>query len=954
MRLGLVILLCVLCASAAAQLSRTTGTIQGTVKDMTGAAIPGAQITIRNVETNQARTTPTDDHGHFRIAELVPGPYQVAVERSGFAPYHRTGVELVISQTVDLAIELKPAATTTEVTVSGEAPALDPTQTTVTSTVETEKIEELPVRSRNYLEFVLLAPGVAAVNPQQNSNSTAFTTSGFVFGGLRPRSNNLSIDGLDNNDEFTGSSRNELSLETIREFQVVNNGLSAEAGGASGGSINVVTKSGTNRWHGDAFIFVQNGALNAKPPLENVPEKPDLTRYRAGVALGGPIIRDRTFFYVAGEQEHTRTQAASDIDPVTAAAINAVLASGAFPALSTRHITTGFFPVALAETEASGKLDHRFNNRHSLMLRYAFTNNREANDAFNTGGLSDFTARGSGFTRDQGLAGSLVSLLGADRVNDLRFQVADRRVVLRTADQSGSGISIAGLADFGRPYGGNSERREDHYELSDTFSYARGRHLIKAGITVNHIRLSANVGDGFGGLYIFGSLADFAAGNPDLFLQAFGDPRTIFGVTAYGGYMQEHWTATSRLTLDLGLRYDFEHLPFLFSQDTNNFSPRIGVAYSPWNSWVVRAGYGIFFDREVLANLNRALEKDGVHGFEQFLDGPAAALTFQQNGGGAVNAPSLLPPSVYRPQPGLPTPYSQQANLSIEHLLASNMTATASYLFVRGIQLPRTVNVNLLPPVLLTTASAPAFGILNPTPQQLGREVFPPSRLNPLFTDIYHLQDAAGSTYHGLLLTMTRRVSHEIGFSGSYTVSKTIDDGSDFQEQPQNPYDLRAERALSLNHQAQRFVFSGVFDLPFGEDEEGERKEEGPLASALANISLNPIVTINSGNPVNPLTGLDSNRSHAFPLSSRPLGLARDSLRLPTFAMVDLRVVKFLLLGERRRLDFVAEFFNLMNHRNVIQLDPVFGSGLGPQPGFALPIEAVNPRQVQFSLDFEF
>jgi hypothetical protein len=181
----------------------------------------------------------------------------------------------------------------------------------------------LPVRTRNYLDFVLLAPGVSS-SPEATAaaNSTPLAGSGFTFGGLRPQSNNVLIDGLDNNDEFTGSSRTELSPEIVQEFQVVNNGLSAESGGASGGSINVVTRSGTNITHGDAFLFAQDSAFDAREPFEMQPEKPSLRRFRAGFALGGPIVKDRTFYYAAIEQEHSRGQIGSDIDPVVAAEIN--------------------------------------------------------------------------------------------------------------------------------------------------------------------------------------------------------------------------------------------------------------------------------------------------------------------------------------------------------------------------------------------------------------------------------------------------------------------------------------------------------------------------------------------------------------------------------------------------------------------------------------------------------
>jgi hypothetical protein len=247
--------------------------------------------------------SPRPDEGVFRVEELPPGTYEVSVYQGGFAPYRHAGVTVQLGSTVHLDVLLQPAGVATQVTVTAQPPPIDPTQTSVTSTVDTERIEELPVESRNYLNFGLLAPGVATSAQQPGMRSLApLSDSGFTFGGLRGRSNNISIDGLDNNDEYMGASRTELSLETVQEFQVVNSGLSAETGGASGGSINVITRTGANVIHGDAFLFIENGSLNARSPFETEREKPNLHRYRTGAALGGPIIKNRTFYYVAFEQ----------------------------------------------------------------------------------------------------------------------------------------------------------------------------------------------------------------------------------------------------------------------------------------------------------------------------------------------------------------------------------------------------------------------------------------------------------------------------------------------------------------------------------------------------------------------------------------------------------------------------------------------------------------------------
>ena len=325
--------------------------------------------------------------GVYHVAELPVGIYEVSASQPGFAPYLHTGVTIALGSTVHLDILLLSASVTTQVTVSAQPLPIDPSQTSVSSAVDKERIEELPVQNRNYSNFALLAPGVPSSAQQPGKHSLgALPDSGFTFGGLRGRSNNVSIDGLDNNDEYVGSSRTELSLETVQEFQIVNSGLSAESGRASGGSINVVTRIGANQFHGDAFLFLQNGALNARNRFEAEHATPSLHRYRTGAALGGPIVKDRTFFYAAIEQEHNRSLEHSFITPASAAAINSILATGVFPRLVTRRINDDYFPASRAETEASVKINHQITSRNALMLRYAFTNNREDGDAFNTAG----------------------------------------------------------------------------------------------------------------------------------------------------------------------------------------------------------------------------------------------------------------------------------------------------------------------------------------------------------------------------------------------------------------------------------------------------------------------------------------------------------------------------------------------------------------------------------------
>jgi hypothetical protein len=259
----------VLVTLAAAQTSRVAGAVQGTVVDQTGSAVAGAVLTLRNPATNRTRKASTDLDGLFRMSELPVGQYELHVQAPGFSLYTNNAIVVTIGRVSQLTVRLVPAVVQEQVTVSDQTSSIDASQTTEATTIDPERIEESPVVSRNSLDFVLLAPQLTRSNQGSASGRSALADSGFSFAGLRSRSNSLYIDGVENNDEFTGSARTELSPETVQEFQVVNNGLSAESGGGASGPINVITKGGVNTLHGDAFVFVQNGTLNARDPLTN-------------------------------------------------------------------------------------------------------------------------------------------------------------------------------------------------------------------------------------------------------------------------------------------------------------------------------------------------------------------------------------------------------------------------------------------------------------------------------------------------------------------------------------------------------------------------------------------------------------------------------------------------------------------------------------------------------------
>jgi hypothetical protein len=932
--------------------SGSNGAVTGTVIAPDGRPVSAATVTLSGIDA-PLHSVSTTSEGSFLLKELPSGVYTLKVTSPGFAPYEQSSVAVAVGRTTHVSIQLTLASAQQTVNVNAAQSTFDTSQTSSVVNIDRDRVEELPIPSRNYLTFVLLSPQVSAANPALFQQGLTQSTGGFSFGGLRPGSNAVYLDGVNDTDEYSGGSRTQLSPEAISDFQIVNHGFAAESGGGAGGSIDVQTRSGLNRVHGDAFTFVQNGALNATPPLGLYPYKPDESRVRAGIALGGPIQRDKTFYYVAAEQEMARGEDTNDLKPATLSTINSALKQ--YGPLSNLTLQSGFFPTTDQETEISGRIDRVLMANEAIMVRYAFTNSRNVNDAFHTDELTDRTARGSSFVADNSLNGTLTSTLNTNLLNKLNFELAQRRAVDRTENSSGPGVQIAGVALFGTPYSGNSRRFETHVEFADSVSLQRRQHLFQFGGRADRVALRANVPDGSQGFFVFANLAALQTGNADFFTQSFGNFDTNFTEVRFAGFAQDHWTPSRQLTLDFGVRYEYNRLPSSLPQDALNFSPRFGLAWTPWKSLVVRSGFGVFYDRFQLSTINRLLELDGAHGFSQIVEDNAAAGIYRSGHGLSVPLAGVAP-SIWRAQPGLRNPYSEVASIGVEQALPLQTTLTGEYQYVHGVKLGRTSNINLASPVLLTPANAASVGISSPTAQQLGRPAFTTVRLNPANDAINQLASSSNSTYNGVTITLNRQFQDDLQVLAGYTFSKTIDDASYDLEQPQNPYALREERGLSLQDQRQRFTLSGLWLIgpDLGDPADAVRNANpGQIMKLLTGLEFAPIVSIASGFRANPVTGLDSNREHVLSFASRPAGYSRNSLATPVNINLDLRVLKMIPLGSGH-LDVVAESFNLLNHQNISLLNTAYGSNSAPQGGFNRPIAASTARRIQFSLDYEF
>ncbi|MGC8794428.1 MAG: TonB-dependent receptor domain-containing protein, partial [Bryobacteraceae bacterium] len=567
------LLLAACAALAPAQGPLATAAIQGTILDSSGAVVAGARISVTHTGMGFMRAVESDEAGQFRLTGLPAGEYRLRIEKEGFASVLIPVLPLAVGQTLVQRIELKPAPVRQSLEVKERPEALETAATTAGVALGSERIEEAPAANRNYLNFVLVAPAVA---PSSGSNAqrslaglrSAVSDSGFSFAGMRGRNNSLSIDGVDNRDETTGGNRVAIGLEMVSEFRVSTAVVGAELGGAAGGVLNVVTRSGTNIWHGDVTFFGQNEALNARNPEAETGRRPRFRRYQPGTSLMGPLRRDRTFFAWAIEhQKESGEEWSSAPDGVPASALAAPL-------------YRGLYPAGAVETEFSFKTDHQASTRHSLSARYAFSRGRIRGDVQDADNFTERSARGSSLTVDHSLVGGWIWVPGPRVVSDLRVQVARRSVELRP-NARGPMIEIPGVLTFGQSFRLDSDRDEDHFELREALHVAVGRNQLSLGASVHAVRLDARLANRFGGAFIFPSWDDWLAARPDVYFQAFGEPKTHSWTLPVGAWIQERQQLAPGLTLEAGLRYDRQWLPGNFPESDRNLAPRLGLAWRP-------------------------------------------------------------------------------------------------------------------------------------------------------------------------------------------------------------------------------------------------------------------------------------------------------------------------------------------------------------------------------------
>ncbi len=915
-----------LVSPAVAQVS--TFDLSGTVLDPSNAVMPGATITLRNTKTGLVRTETTDERGRYHFIALpVVGEYALKVELSGFAADERSGLIFQANTRPVIDVTLKLAAMAEATTVTGAAPILETRKAELSLTVDQQKIETMPLNGRNYLDLANFAPGVHG----------AATRGDLSINGQLGRNIDYVVDGVSNKViEWGDASKTGLSLDVLQEFQVITSQFSAEFGHALGGIVSAVTKSGTNDLHGTTYIYDRPGRLDADNPLTGT--RAPFNQQQFGGVLSGPIVKNRTHFIGSYEGLNQDSQLV----------VTSLLQPGAFPA--TRNRSQGF-----------AKATHRLTDSHNAQLRF------NLDDDERIGGFGGLVLPDGGTKSHRAsweLQGTTTSVLSKQMVNEARFQYS-RFVNESTNLAPGPRVIYTGFATYGANNGSPQDIRENRIQFNDKLSRDFGAHRTFVGVDMSHIAKTGVFNADSVGVYTFasGTPYPFNAANPatfpQQFAQGFTDPRrpislhrdfapfdfagidrSYMNVDVFG---QDDWEVRRGFTLNLGARYEKQ----TSSPDSNNIMPRTGFAWdlNKDGRTVVRGGYGRFYDQlfdnipntedlfGITGNFSITLTPGGNPGVFPTFPGVFASLPpgFSAALGRTVTLDlGALDPMARK------TPYSDQVTLGVARELRSDLALTADYIYLRGRDLFRTIDLNG------PTAFDTTTGTTRTVPQaDATRPYGSPSRVpGPYgiseggFKQIRGIFSQGNSWYQGLKLNLTRRFTARSFYQVSYTFSRAENEQDDFGSAAQgaDPFDfLRARASNDVPH---ILTINGTYVLPYS-------------------VSVSAIAAFKSGLPVDPQAGADLN-GDGFN-TDRPGTLARNSSRLPTSKIIDISASKTFAFIGSHQIEIRMDVFNLLNAMNVTGVNAIYGRVFGsPAATFMQPTAVANPRQFQFAARYRF
>ncbi|HEV7646425.1 MAG TPA: TonB-dependent receptor [Pyrinomonadaceae bacterium] len=940
--------LLLIAAAARAQQSVSAAVLAGEVVDPQGAVIPGAKISVTSLETNQTHNAVSDGEGNFRFSYLPVGAYTVRIEVTGFLALTKR-VAFTVGQTVNARFELEVQSPEVDTQmITSDLLTIETTRTQVSETILPKDVESLPLNGRNFLDLALLLPAVSRTNTgsvQRFAETSAVPGTGISIAGQRNLNVSFIVDGSSANDDSVELAGTYYSQEVIREFQVVSNGAVAQFGRASSGFVNIVTRSGTNQLHGKAYGFLRSDRLDARNPL--AASKDPLTQTQYGASLGGPVVKNKTFFFTNFEQTRRNDSNIITIAPANVTAINNRLAAVGYPG---PQIQTGLVPGGFDSTNFFARLDHRINEKNSFAATYNFYD-ISAQNARTVGGLNA-VSRGTDLENtDHTVNLANVTTLGSSAVNEFRFQFRRSRLGAPAIDQTGPAVNISGVANFGTATNSPTGRDIDLYQLTNSLSTILGKHSVKGGVEFIYNKLDIVFPGQLQGVYTFSpvTVPRIAGCDPpggatislsalqsftdpcrppvySQFQQAFGAPAQAQNNPNFGLFAQDEFKLYPKLTLNFGLRYDLQFLPGPINTDRDNISPRFGFAYAPGEKTVIRGSFGLYYDRIPTRATSNALQRDGSkYIVVQLAPGSPGAPVFPNV---LTSAPSVLlvKPNITRIDPDIENSYTEQASLQVERELPFNSSLSVGYIYVRGLNLILSRNVNVP-----TCAAAVDPNLCRPDPN---------------FGNIGRFEGSGESEYNGLIVSFNKRQGRWADVRISYTFSKALDNsGNFFFSTPQNNLDLNDEWGLSDNDQRHRLTLNGSFYSP--------KASGGSLLRKLySNLELSYIFTYASRLPFNIVTGNDRNGDTNN--NDRPIGVGRNTGRGFDHSSLDLRLSRRFVFSEAMNLELLIESFNVLNRANFSVPNNTFGTGTVPLAAFGRPTAAFDPRQIQVGFRFNF
>ena len=919
-----------------AQQSVDYGSIGGRVLDPSGAAVAGARVSARHIDTNVTTTAVTEGSGRFRLPALRIGNYELIVRQAGFKD---ASVQLTLSAgaAFEVPVSLHVADVSAEVTVAAGTPVLDAARSQITATVSEIEVRNLPLNGRNFQELALVVPGVSPANlnsTQLFPETSAVLGASLSVGSQRNLSNNFIVDGLSANDDAAALGGITYAVDAVEQFQVVTSGGQAELGRALGGYMNVVTRSGTNVLHGTAYAYVRDDGLNAPNSLSGTPLPMDQWQY--GGSLGGPIARNRTFYFANIEQRRLDQTGLTTIATPSTALINARLASAGYHA---PPVATGIYPNPIDSTNLMGKIDHEANARGRFGVRLSLYDVSSQN-ARGAGGLNAPSASSNLDNLDRTIAASHTISLSARTLLETRAQSASSRLDAPPSDPIGPAVSIAGVAVFGTSSGSPTHRNNTMYQVVSNLSHQAGAHALRAGVDVliNDDRIVYP--RAVRGSYVFSSLANFLAGvyNNAGFTQTFAVSEVVQQNPNVGMYVQDEWKLDSDLTLNAGVRYDLQLLETI-NTDLDNISPRIGVAWSPFDDrrTIVRGSAGMFYDRVPLrAVANALLSAGNTTDLAQLRQisvslspAQAAAPVFPRILDAPV--PSVTLPTLTTMDRDLQNAVSQQAGVEIEREIRPGMVIGIGYQYARGRQLLMAINQNV--------PGCVAAGNNNGC------------RPHSEYGNDNRYSSAGSSAYHGMHVSLTQRPGPWGHYRVSYTLSSARNNvGEFFFSSPIDPFDLSKDWGRSDNDQRHRLVLSGTAQSP--------TTPAGNVWEMLTHDwLLSGMLQAYSALPFNITSGVTTIQGTAGRPVVNGQFIERNAGEGSDFFSLGLRVSRTFHLTPRIGLEALAEAFNVTNRENVLTRNTNFGSGSyphNPAPSFGQPTAVGEPRSFQLGARLRF